>query len=208
MVLTAPFAELYVYPRIMVKGDAAQTAKNILANESLFIAAIFCYLVTSICDVLVAWALFILLKPVHENLSLLTAWFRLVYTGIAIVALLHLVTALRLLNSPEYATLFEPNQLYAQVMLSLKAFRYGFHFGLIFFGIHLGLLGYLVWKSGYIPKVMGILLIVSGLGYLLTSIQPYLLSTVNVDFATYTFYGELLFMLWLLIRGSRIKDVV
>ncbi len=206
MVIAAPFAELYVYPKLMVKGNTVETVKNIIEFKTLFVAAIFCYLVTYICDILVAWALYILLKPVNESLSLLTAWFRLVYTVIAIVALLNLVSVFRLLNSADYLTLFEPKQLQAQVMLYLKTFRYGFHFGLIFFAIHLGLLGYLVIRSTYIPKVMGFLLIISGIGYLLTTVQPYLFQNINIDFAVYTFYGELIFMLWLLIRGSRLKD--
>jgi len=174
MVIAAPFAELYVFPRLVVSGDAAETVKNIIANKTLFVAGIFGYLITFLCDVLVAWALYVYLKPVNENLSLLTAWFRLVYTLIALIALLHLVTILRLLNTPIYLSLFQPEQLQAQVMLSLTTFRSNWYFGLLFFGIHLGLLGYLVFRSKYIPSILGVLLIVAGLGYLLTTLKPFL----------------------------------
>ena len=174
MVIAAPFAELYVFPRLVVSGDAAETVKNIIANKTLFVAGIFGYLITFLCDVLVAWALYVYLKPVNENLSLLTAWFRLVYTLIALIALLHLVTVLRLLNTPIYLSLFQPEQLQAQVMLSLTTFRSNWYFGLLFFGIHLGLLGYLVFRSKYIPSILGVLLIVAGLGYLLTTLKPFL----------------------------------
>jgi len=207
MVIAAPFAELYVYPKLVVPGNAAETTQNILANETLFTAAIFGYLITFICDVLVAWALYVLLKPVNENLSMLNAWLRLVYTLIALVALLNLVTVLRLLNTSDYLTLFQPEQFYAQVMLSIHAFRSNWYFGLIFFGIHLGLLGYLVIRSKYIPNILGVFLIIAGLGYLLTNLKPFLFPDVNLDFAEYTFYGELIFMLWLLIKGPRIKEV-
>jgi hypothetical protein len=206
MVIAAPFAELYVYPKLVVPGNAAETAQNILANKSLFTAAIFGYLITFICDVLVAWALYIFLKPVNENLSLLTAWFRLVYTVIALVALLNLVTVLRLLNTPDALSAFQPDQLYAQIMLSFNAFRSNWYFGLLFFGVHLGLLGYLVFRSNYIPRILGVLLIVAGLGYLLNALKPILFPNINIDFATYAFYGELIFMLWLLIKGPRIKE--
>ena len=206
MVVAAPYAELFVYPKLVVPGNTAETVKNIIANKALFISAIFAYLATFICDLLAAWALYILLKPVNESLSLLTAWFRLVYTVIAIVALLNLVTVSRILDNSDYLTVFKPDQLNAEVMLSLRAFRYGFHFGIIFFSIHLGLLGYLVFRSKYIPRIMGVFLIISGLGYLMTSLKPFLFPNVNVDFAMYTFYGELIFMLWLLIRGSRIQE--
>lgn len=207
MVIAAPFAELFVYPKLIVPGNAAETAKNIIANKSLFISAIFAYLITFTCDLLASWALYVLLKPVNEYLSLLTAWFRLVFTVIAIVALLNLVTVLRLLDNADYLAVFKPDELHAQVILSLNAFRYGFHFGILFFSIHLGLLGYLVFKSKYIPKIMGVLLIISGLGYFMTTLKPFLFPNINIDFAVYTFYGELIFMLWLLIKGSRIKEL-
>jgi hypothetical protein len=173
---------------------------------TLFISGIFGYLITFICDVLVAWALFVFLKPVNENLSILTAWFRLVYTVIALVALLNLVTVFRLLNTGDYLTLLGPDQLYVQVKLSLNAFRNGWHFGLLFFGFHLGLVGHLVFRSNYIPRILGVLLIIAGLGYLTNALEPFLFPNINVDFAKFTFYGEPLFMLWLIIKGSRIQE--
>ena len=206
MVIAAPYAELYVYPKLIVPANAAETTKNIIANKTLFTSAIFGYLITFICDLVVAWALYILLKPVNKNLSLTTAGFRWVYTGIALFALLNLVTVLRLSNISDILPILQPDQLHAQVMLSLNTFRTQWHFGLLFFGIHLGLLGYLVFRSKYIPKILGVLLIIAGLGYVLTTLKPYLFPTVNLDFAEYTFYGELIFMLWLLIIGARIKE--
>jgi len=206
MVIAAPFAELFVFPKLVVPGNATDSAKNIIANKTLFVSGIFGYLVTFICDLLVALALYVLLRPVNEYLSLVTAWFRLVYTVIALVALLNLVTVFRLLNTSAYLTVFQPDQLRAQAMLSLDAFRYQWYFGLLFFAIHLGLLGYLVIKSNYIPSILGVLLIIAGLGYMLTTLKPYLFPDIHLDFAKYTFYGELIFMLWLLIKGSRIKE--
>jgi hypothetical protein len=205
-VMAAPFAELYVYPKLVVRDNAAETAKNIIGNESLFIAAIFCYFLTFLFDIVIAWSLYILLKPVNENLSLLTAWFRLVYSIIALAALNNLVSVLQLLTNPDYSTLLQPDQLNAQAMIYLRAFRNHWYFGILFFGMHLVLLGYLVFRSHYIPKILGVVLIITGSGYLLTTIRPYLFPNVNVDFAKYTFYGELIFMLWLLIRGARIKE--
>lgn len=205
MAIAAPFAELYAYPQLVVPRNAAETVQNIIANKTLFTSAIFGYLIAFLCDVLVAWALYVFLKPVDENLSLLTAWFRLVYTVIALVALLNLVTVLELLDMSTGPTLFPPDQLQAQVMLALDTFRSHWYFGLLFFGVHLGLLGYLVFRSTYIPRILGILLVIAGLGYLLNSLKPFLFPHINLDFAEYTFYGELIFMLWLLIKGPRIK---
>ena len=206
MVIAAPFAELYALPKLVVPDHAAQTVSNIMANLPLYTYAMFAYLITFLCDLLVAWALYVLLKPVNKNLSLITAGFRWVYTGIALVALVNLVTVLRLLNTSNTLSLLQPDQLGAQVMLSLSAFRTQWHFGLLFFGFHLVLLGYLVFRSKYIPGILGVLLIIAGLGYLLTSLKPFLFPDLNLDFAEYTFYGELVFMLWLLIRGSKIQE--
>lgn len=208
MAIAAPFAELYVYPKLIVSGDAAQTVENIMANKTLFTSAIMGYLVAFVCDVLAAWSLYTLLKPVNETLSLLTAWFRLVYTVIALVALLHLVTVARLLSTPEMLTLFQPDQFSTQVMLSIQAFRSNWYFGLLFFAIHLGLLGYLVLKSEYIPKILGLFLMVAGAGYLLSNLKPFLFPSINLNFAEYTFYGELIFMLWLLIKGPRLNEPI
>jgi len=206
MVIAAPFAELFVFPKLIVLDNAVKTIQNIIANKTLFISGIFGYLITFICDIVVAWALYVLLKPVNEDLSLLTSWFRLVYAVISLVALLNLVSVFRLLNNSDYLTLFQQDQLRAKVMFFLRAFRDHWYFGLLFFGIHLLILGYLVIRSKYIPKILGILLIIAGLGYLLTTLKPYLFPGINIDFAMYTYYGELIFMLWLLIRGSRIKE--
>jgi hypothetical protein len=206
MVIAAPFAEIYVLPKLVISGNAMATTENIIQNKVLFTSAIFAYLITFICDLLVAWALYILLKPVHDHLSLLTALFRVVYTVIALVALLNLVTVLRSLNTFDTMSVAQPEQFYAQVMLPINTFRSNWYFGLIFFGIHLGLLGYLVIRSKYIPGILGVLLILAGSGYLLTSLKPFLFPTISLDFAAYTFYGELIFMLWLLIKGPRIKE--
>src|SRR6266851_5694933 len=174
MAIAAPFAEFFVYPKLVVSGNAAETAKNIIAHKTLFASGIFGYVITFICDVVAAWALYVLLKPVNDNLSLLTAWFRLVYTVIALVALVNLVTVLRLLSTADYLTVLGPDQVYAQVKLSLIAFRSGWSFGILFFGIHLVLLGYLVLRSHYIPRILGVLLLIGGLGYLITTLGPFL----------------------------------
>ena len=99
MATMAPFAEFYVKSKLIVWGDIEQTAKNILANQGLFVTGILCYLITFICDVLVAWAFYVFLCPVNRSLSLLTAWFRLVYTMVALYGSFKLVTVFSLDSS-------------------------------------------------------------------------------------------------------------
>ena len=207
MVFCAPFAELYAYPKLVIAGNGATTISNIISHQLLFAAVIMSYIITFTGDVIAAWALYILLKPVNSYLSALAALFRLVFAIVAIVSVIHLVDAFRLITTPNLSHQFSQSQLQAQVMYSLNSFRYGFHFGLLFFGIYLVLLGYLVWRSTYITWVMGLLLIITGLGYFISALQPYLFPAVKVGFTSYTLYGEVIFMFWLIIRGWKIKEI-
>lgn len=206
MVFAAPFAEFFVYKKLVVPENIKETVQGIVANEGLIIAGIFAYLITFICDLLVAWALYVLLIPVNRSLSLLTAWFRLVYTVIAFVALLKLVTVFRILSSEDYLAIFGSEQLHAHIHLLLNSFRYEWNIGLVLFGIHLGLLGYLVYRSDYIPRILGILLAIAGFGWLIYCSSPYLYPNADIGFIMITFVGEPIFMLWLLTKGRKIQE--
>jgi len=206
MVCVTPFAELYVMPKLMAKGDIAATVQNIGAHKGLFLAGIFAYLITFICDVVVAWALYFLLIPVNRSLSLLAAWLRLVYAVIAFVAVGKLVTIFRVLSSPKYLEAFGSVQLHAHVQLLLNSFYYEWGMGLLLFGIYLGLLSCLVYRSGYIPKTMGALLAIAALGWVIDSLGPYLYPNADLGFLMITFLGEVIFMLWLLVRGRKLED--
>ena len=200
------FAEFSLWPKLVIPGNIEQTVQNIAAHGGLFVAAILCYLINFILDVVIAWALYVLLAPVNRSVSLLTAWFRLVFTVIALFALLNLTTVYRLLNTPDYLTAFGSGPLHAQVMLLLNSYRYDWSMSLIIFGIHLGLLGYLIYRSGYIPKVIGILLVIDGLGWVITSLKPYLYPNADLRFIFATSFVELILPLWLVIRGWKIQE--
>ena len=201
------FADFFIFQNLIVPGDAKTTANNILANELLFRIGICSFTIVIVLDVVVAWALYVLLKPVNKSLSLLAAWFRLVYATIFGIALANLFSVLRLLSDADFVTVFEIDQLYAQVMLSLNAFSDGWQIGYVFFGLHLFVLGYLVFKSGYIPKILGVLLIIAGLGYLIDSYAIFLLPNYEATIGYVTFIGEVLFMLWLLFKGAKIPEM-
>jgi hypothetical protein len=155
LLMPVAFAEFSLWPKLVIPGHIEQTVQNITAHGGLFVAAILCYLITLIEDVVIAWALYVLLVPVNRSLSLLTAWFRLVYTVIALFAVLNLVTVFRILNTPDYMTNFGSQQLHAQVRLLLNSFRYDWNMGLVLFGIHLVLLGYLIYPVWLHPLGIG-----------------------------------------------------
>jgi hypothetical protein len=200
------YAEFSIYPKLVIPANIAQTVQNISGHPGLFAAAILCYLIEFIEDIVIAWALYILLIPVNRALSLLTAWFRLMYTAIAFFGLLKLVSVFQLVTSPDYMKAFGPDQLHAQIQLLLGTFRNDWSLGLVLFGIHLALLGYLIYRSGYIPRWLGILLLIDGLGWVIDSVQPYLYPNINLKFIFVTFFGEVFLLLWLLIRGWKIPE--
>ncbi len=208
-------ANFFVLENLIVPGDAARTVNNLMTNEWQFRLGILGFIIMVIFDVVVAWALYILLKPVSNSLSLLAAWLRLVNATIFGIALYNLFSVLRLLDDTNYLALLDTSQLQAHVMLFMAAFNDTWLIGLIFFGIHLFVLGYLIFKSGYIPKFIGILLVIASLGYLIDSFA-------NVLLVNYTDYeaifmlivvvpgviGELSFTLWLLLKGRKITETM
>jgi len=202
MTIAAIFANFSVVERLVVPKDAMTTTSNIVTSESTFLLGVSLFLIVIVLDVVVAWALYVFLKPVNKNLSLLTAWLRVVYGAIFAFALMSLFNVLQLLNG---ANSIVDTELSTQVMLSINAFSNTWNFGFIFFGSHLILLGYLVFRSGYIHKLFGILLVISGLGYLIDSFSKMCLVHYNIEITLFTFIGELLFMFWLLFKGGKTK---
>lgn len=206
MVLIAPFAEFYVRRRLVVPGDGSATATNITAHESLFRLGIVAFLVVIVLDVVVAWGLYVLLEPVSRTVSVLMAWTRLVFATIFAVAVVGLLNAVDLVTAATSPAALAPAQLNAQMMASLDDFRLGWAVALVFFGIHLFLVGVLALKSGYMPKLVGILLVIAGLGYAADSFILFLVPEYVATAAMFTFVGELVLALWLVIRAGKVPN--
>ena len=137
----------FALDKIIVLGDSITTAKNIVANESLFRFGIACWFVVIVFDTIAAWALYFLLKPTNQNLSLLAAWFRLIFITIFAYSFINYFSALQLLTGADYQKVFEANQLQALSMLLINTQDYARHLSFVFFGIHIFLLGYLILRS-------------------------------------------------------------
>lgn len=205
MTVFAVGALYFSFPKLVVPGDATATASNIIADEVLFRLGIGSLVIVVVCDVIVAWALYIFFAPVNRALSLLAAWFRLVYAAILGAVLFNYISVLQLLSGADFLKAVEQDQLHAEVMLSLNAVADEWAIGLVLFGIHLVLIGYLAIKSHYVPVVLGALLTIAGFSYLIDNLGMIVMA--GYDFATASFagWGELVFMLWLLIRGVRVQ---
>lgn len=201
-----PFASFSVLPKIFVATSAAQTSQNILANQSLFVAAIFAMLLNFIGDVVAAWGLYVLLRPVNAPVSMLTAWLRVVYAAVGIVAVLNLATAYRLLTQPDYVMALGRDQLDSQVLLAVASFNVQNAFSLIVFGLYLVVFGVLVYKAGYVPSWLGVVLVIDGAGWIITEAGPYVLPRADLGFLIVTSFGELILLAWLIGWGMRLKE--
>jgi hypothetical protein len=208
MALLAPFAQFGVLASLIVPTDAMATTNNIAASMGLFGAAIAAFLVVAILDVVVAWGMYVLLRPLNEPVALLVAWLRVVYAVVFAYALLNLLDVAQLLNGASAATL-QSDQLHTQVATSVAAFRNGWDLALAIFGLHLVGLGGLLYLSADFPKVLGALVILAGTGYLADSFGRIVVPGYTLTISTFTFVGEALLIVWLFklaIRGSRSSE--
>lgn len=204
MVVSAPFAHLFVFPELLAPGDAARTASNLTENRGLFLAGILAWLVNYSADVLVGWALFYFLAPAGRAVSMLAFAFCLIYTAVALGGVLNYVEAFRLLESPEAAVALGADRLHAQLYMLLNAYPHDWGFALLVFGVVLLLRAYLVIRAEHVPSVFGVLLAVAGLAYVLTELGRLVAPDVSLDFLLVTGLAEPVFLIWLLVKGRHL----
>ena len=207
MSVLGAFANFAVVVRLVAPGDAATTAANILGAEAMFHLGVVGWVLIVLLDVVVAWGLFRVFRPASAAVSLLAAWFRLVYAGVLLVAVSHLAAAVQILGEGAYAGVFDGPQQQVLALSETTAFTDTYDLALVLFGVHLLLLGYLAWRSGYVPKLLGALLALAGAGYVFDSLVAVLALDFPVTVSVFTFLGEFLLALWLVIRGRRLTLV-
>ncbi len=195
----------------VVLGDAAATASNIMAQEGLFTTiTVVGDLLTAALFFLAAWALYVLLKPVNKNLALLFLLLNLAGVAIHCMSALNLFAALMLMNGPDYLNVFQADQLQALAMFFLDLREKGFMMAQLFYGAWLFPLGYLVFKSGFLPKILGIVLMVHCVGWLMTFLRSFLFPGFEaIIYLTYPlgFIAEFALTLWLLFKGIKIPEM-
>lgn len=204
------FAEFFARGSLIVPGDAVATAGNIAASEQLFRIGIAGDLIMLLSDVVLAWALYAIFKPVHASLAMLAAFLRLVHAAVYGANLLNLFMVLRLLSGANELGGFDAGHLQSLVSLFLNGHSTGYLIGLVFFGLHCAVLGYLIYRSGYIPRILGILLLFAAFGYLVDCFAQVLMpnyQAVQSIFMLIVFVpaliGELSLSLWLLLAGGK-----
>lgn len=208
VIATGLFSEVFVRQALRVSGDALTTAHNIQSHEMLFRWGFVADLINFVVGLPSVLIIYFLFKRVNKFLLQLALIFVVIQTAVIAVNLLNQISPLLILGNDAYLNTLQPNQLATLSLLSLNIQAQGYAIGLVFFGFYCLLVGYVIFKSQMVPKFLGILYIISGLGYLINSFTMFLskgfANPVFIYLAVPIFIGELSFCLWLLIKG--VKD--
>jgi hypothetical protein len=202
IIIAGAFAETLVRQKLVVYGDTAATANNIIHSEFLWKIGITADLIMQVCDLPVMVLLYYLLRPVSKKLALLNLSFNLIQTAVLVANKLNLLAALFFLGDADYLKSFSSDQLHTLSYLSIKLHDFGFGIGLIFFGFVCLIEGYLIYKSGYFPKVFGVLMAIAGLCYLVNTFALILFPQLSsIVLLLPCLIAELALSLWLIFKG-------
>jgi hypothetical protein len=200
------FGELYVPSHLVVAGDAAATANNLATSRQLFNAGFASYLIEAVCDVLLSWIMYILLRPVHRDLALLGAFLGLVSTSLFAVAEVFFYAPPLLLNGGLSATAFSSAQVDALVLLSFRLYGRVSGMYMLFYGMAVLIRGYLIVRSAYLPTLIGVLLCIAGGGFIMRNVAYVLFPAYASDFLLAPmFLATLSVTAWLLLKGVDIE---
>ncbi len=205
IIVAGMFGELLVRNKLVVSGDAVTTALNIMSSPLLWRLGIGADLVMQLCDIPLILIFYMLLRPVNKNLALLNLLFNMIQTAVLVVNKLNLLIPLFLLGDAPYLKSFDLQQLQSLSYMFIKLHGYGFGVGLIFFGMVCFVEGYLIFRSGFLPKILGLFLQVAGVCYLTNSFA--LLLAPSLANALFPFVlmpcllAELALALWLVVKG-------
>jgi hypothetical protein len=200
--LTAVFGE-FLMRGLVVSGDAAATANNILAHQPLFRLGLATGLIATACYVAVTALFYDLFKHVNRSLSLLAAFFSLVGCAILAFASLFRIGPLVVLGGGQYLSAFKVEQLRALAFLFLELYGQAVNICFVFFGVYCLLIGDLIFKSAFLPRILGVLMAFAGLGWL-TFLSPPLANYLSPYIQVLGVFAEGSLMLWLLVMGVNV----
>jgi len=201
-VVAGGFGEAYVPSTLIVSRDAAATAKNIHDSNFLFRLGFAAYLVEGVCDVALSLFFYVLLRPVRKDLALLAAFFGLVATTLFAVAELFYFAASFILGGAAYLKSFSPDQLNTLALLSLKFYGYGAGIFMVFYGIASILRGYLIFRSGYLPRFLGAVLVLAGFGFIAKNLTLVLAPAYSSNILLLpTILAAVSLTVWFLVKG-------
>ncbi len=205
IIVTGFCSEFFFRGKLIVAGDPAATANNIMASPGLWRIGIALEYVCIICTIILAMIYYYLLRPVHKELNLLAAFFRMVSIPLQAVSLVFLIEALFPLTQKGFLDSFTADQLYRMASLSIKAHSAGYSVSLLILGFCFLIHGYLIFKSDFLPKVLGILIQIAGVGYIIHDftfiLEPSLTKWTFPIAMLPVLVGETSLSIWLLVKG-------
>lgn len=208
IIVLGGFAEGFVMNSLVVAGDAAATAHNIMASPGLWNLSVAGNLLVPVLAVAQTWIFYLLLRPVSRQLVLLSVFLMLVSLSVEAVSKLFLLAVMPILASVNHPGAFEPLQAQALAHLSLVLHDIAFNIALIFFGVGCLVDGYLIFRSGFLPKLIGLLMQLAGLCYLIACfaalLAPAFADAITPAILIPSLIGEASFCLWLLIKGVHV----
>ncbi|HEY3204512.1 MAG TPA: DUF4386 domain-containing protein [Thermoanaerobaculia bacterium] len=185
---------------LVVRGDAAATAANILAHEPLFGLGFAAWIIMFACYIAVTALFYYLFEPVSRSISLLAACFSLVGCAIGALSCIFYLAPLVVLGGAPYMSVFKLDQLQALALLFLRLHAQAYNSSLVFFGFYCLLIGYLIFRSTFLPRILGVLMAIAGLGWL-TFLSPPLADYLSPYILAPGVLGEGSLTLWLLVKG-------
>ena len=210
MIVTAPFSLVYIPSTLFVRGNATATANNILAHQTLFRLAIVADLITAVIFIFLVLALYRLLSGVNKTHASLMVALALVSAAVGFMNVLNEIAALTLFRGADFLAVLEKPQRDALGMLFLRLHSQGNVINEIFWGLWLFPFGVLVMRSGFLPHILGVWLIINGFAYVVLSFAGLLLpqyQDVAFRSAFPLLLGELAIMLWLVIKGAKVQPL-
>ena len=210
MIVTAPFSLVYIPSTLFVRGNATATANNILAHQTLFRLAIVADLITAVIFIFLVLALYRLLSGVNKTHASVMVALALVSAAVGFMNVLNHIAALTLFRGADFLAVLEKPQRDALAMLFLRLHGQGNVINEIFWGLWLFPFGVLVMRSGFLPRILGVWLIINGFAYVVLSFAGLLLpqyQDVAFRSAFPLLLGELAIMLWLVIKGAKVQPL-
>lgn len=201
------FAEVFVLQQLVVHRDPAATAANILAHEMLYRSGFAAHVIILLCALVELFILYHLLKRVNSNLAVLMAFFNLVAIAVESVSLLYLLEPLVLLKGESHLSALSPEQVQALAYIPLRMQSSGYDLALLFFGFFCMVIGYLIFRSTFLPRILGVLMAVAGVCYVINSFMHFLAPQHSLFpyIVIPCLVGELSLCLWLMVKGVNVQ---
>ncbi len=203
MAVIAPIADMVIFKNVLDTENLTESIENFPENAGKFRVGIGLFVIVALLDVLIAWALYLLLEPLGRGLALLAGWFRLAYSAMLGLLVNRMMDVRMILERLETSSVLLQDQLRTQLVLANEGFYNGWQIALIVFSVHLVIVGILLIRARSLKGVLGWLLVIAGAGYAFDGFATVFAGGIGFQISPYTFIGEVILIFWLLAIGIK-----